>query len=58
MKAHEIRELKKEELIKRIAEAQHISFKVLHKNPNDAFIGEYEEKCNVSRYLNAWDVLL
>ncbi len=53
-----IDELIKNGVIKRIAEAQHISFKVLHKNPNDAFIGEYEEKCNVSRYLNAWDVLL
>jgi hypothetical protein len=44
--------------IKQENEAQHISFKVLHKNPNDAFIGEYKEKCEVSRYLNAWDVLL
>ena len=44
--------------IKQENKAQHISFKVLHKNPNDAFIGDYKERCEVSRYLNAWDVLL
>lgn len=53
-----IDELIKIGAIKQENKAQHISFKVLHKNPNDAFIGEYKEKCDVSRYLNAWDVLL
>lgn len=51
-------ELMKSGVIKYEDEAKHISFKVLHKNPNDAFINEYNEKCDVSRYLNAWDALL
>ncbi len=53
-----IDELIKIGAIKQCSKAQHISFKVLHKNPNDAFIGEGKEKYDVSRYLNAWDVLL
>lgn len=53
-----IDELIKIGIIKQEDRAQHINFKVLHKNPSDAFIGEYKEKCAVSRYLNAWDVLL
>lgn len=53
-----IDELIKIGVLKQEDEAKHISFKVLHKNPDDAFIGEYREMCNVSRYLNAWDVLL
>ncbi len=53
-----IYELIKIGAIKRDDKAQYISFKVLHRNPDDAFIGEYKEKCDVSSYLNAWNVLL
>lgn len=53
-----IDELIKVGVIKHDNKAKHISFKILHNTQKDAFIGEYKEKCNVSRYLNAWDVLL
>jgi len=43
---------------KKVGDSKHITLKVLHKTPQDAYIGEYNEASNVSRYLNAWDVLL
>lgn len=51
-------ELIKIGVIQQLENAKHINFKVLHKTPQDAYIGEYKDASNVSRYLNAWDVLL
>lgn len=38
--------------------SRQVSFRVLHKNGEDAFISKINESTNVSRYLDAWDVLL
>lgn len=53
-----IDELIKIGVLQQLDNAKHISFKVLHKTPQDAYISEYKDSSNVSRYLNAWDVLL
>jgi hypothetical protein len=53
-----IDEMIKTSVIKKIDDAKHISFKVLHKTPQDAYINTFSDLSNVARYLNAWDVLL
>lgn len=47
-------ELIKNGTIKQESDAKHISFKVRHKTPKDVYIGDSD----LSRYLNAWDVLM
>jgi len=52
-------ELIKTNVIKKVNEAKQLSFYVLHKmDEDDAYINEIAAKNEVSRYLNAWDVLL
>lgn len=53
-----IDELIKIGVISKLDKAKHINFKVLHKTPQDAYIGTFNESSNVTRYLNALDVLL
>lgn len=51
-------ELMKNGSINRLEDSKQVSFRVLHSGKEDAFIGKISEATNVSRYLNAWDILL
>lgn len=53
-----IDELMKNGLIERNENSKQFSFRILHKSLDDAFVGKTIDSTNVSRYLNAWDVLL
>lgn len=55
---HKVDELIMNGSISKIDGSKQISFNVLHKDSEDVFIGKISESTNVSRYLNAWDVLL
>lgn len=55
---HKVDELMKNGAINKGETSKQISFNILHKDDEDAFIGRINESTNVSRYLNAWDVLL
>lgn len=50
-------ELIRNGVMKQEVGAKQICFKVLHKTNEDAYIEKLDEVSNVSRYLNAWDVL-
>ncbi|MFZ3099905.1 MAG: hypothetical protein WA103_01560 [Minisyncoccales bacterium] len=53
-----IDELIRNGMIKKIVDAKKISFKVVHTTPENAFIEKMGAANDVSRYLNAWDILL
>jgi hypothetical protein len=53
-----IDELIRNGIIKKIVDAKKISFKVAHTTPENAFIEKMGAANDVSRYLNAWDILL
>lgn len=51
-------ELLKNGTISKNEGSKQMTFRILHKGIEDAFIGKISEYTDVSRYLNAWDVLL
>lgn len=53
-----IDELMKNGSISKNENSKQMSFRVLHKGVEDAFIGKISESTDVTRYINAWDVLL
>lgn len=55
---HKVDELMKNGSINKVENSKQVSFSVLHRKDEDAFIGKISEITDVSRYLNAWDVLL
>ncbi len=55
---HKVDELIKNGSMNKADDSKQISFCVLHKDDEDVFISKIGESSSVSRYLNAWDVLL
>jgi hypothetical protein len=55
---YKVDELIKNGTINVVANSKQTSFNILHKGEEDAFVSKISELTDVSRYLNAWDVLL
>lgn len=55
---YKLDELMKNGAINKTNTSRQFSFSILHKSKEDAFIGTIANPTDVSRYLNAWDVLL
>ncbi len=53
-----IDELIRNGTINKVDGSKQVSFRILHKDSETAYVNKITDACDVSRFLNAWDVLL